>query len=120
MCEIVSDLQLFVDKSLFLEEKAQYFGSKTADQRFGEMQKNCFLLNAGRNIQHSPVVKNTQACKQTTFAMECYATHWHTHKDQQDAKVPRHGFLAQVKRPGLSPFSRSQIPTSRSLPGARM
>ena len=38
LCKIVCDLQLFVDKSLFLEEKAQYFGSKTADQRFGEMQ----------------------------------------------------------------------------------
>ena len=31
----------------------------------------------------------------------------HTHKDRQDAKVPRHGFLAQVKRPGLSPYSWS-------------
>ena len=41
-CKIVSDLQLFVDKSLFLEEKAHFFGSKTADQRFDEMQKNCF------------------------------------------------------------------------------
>ena len=43
-----------------------------------------------------------------------------THKDQQDAKVPRHSFLAQVKRPGLSLYSRRQIPTSRSLLGARM
>ena len=39
LCKIVCDLQLFVDKSLFLKEKAPYFGSKTADQRFGEMQK---------------------------------------------------------------------------------
>ena len=39
LCKIVSDLQLFADKSLFLEEKAHFFGSKTANQRFGEMQK---------------------------------------------------------------------------------
>ena len=37
--KIVSDLQLFVDKSLFLEEKAHFFGSKTGNQRFGEVQK---------------------------------------------------------------------------------
>ena len=82
LCKIVSDLQLFVDKSVFLEEKAHFFGSKTADQRFGEMQKKtvfcCKILaflrffaaktlkktistsvwsaqhpNAGRNIQQS-------------------------------------------------------------------
>ena len=31
------------------------------------------------------------------------------------AKVPRHGFLAKVNRPGLSPFPRRQIPPSSKL-----
>ena len=45
ICKIVNDLQLFVDKSLFSEEKAHFFGSKTANQRFDEMQKKTrFLL----------------------------------------------------------------------------
>ena len=43
LCKIVSDLQLFEDKSMFLEEKAHFFGSKTADQPFGEMQKKLFF-----------------------------------------------------------------------------
>ena len=34
--------------------------------------------------------------------------------------VPCHGFLAQVKQPGLSPYSRRQIPTSWSSLGAQM
>ena len=34
--------------------------------------------------------------------------------------VPHHSFLAQVKRLGLSPYSRRQIPTASSSLGAQM
>ena len=47
LCKIVSDSQLFLDKTMFLEKKAQFFGSKTVDQRFGanlmQTLKNLFF-----------------------------------------------------------------------------
>ena len=32
---IVSELQLFVDRTVFLDKKANFLGSKTVDQHFG-------------------------------------------------------------------------------------
>ena len=38
------DLQLFIDKSMFLEEKAHFFGNKTVDQHLGaNLKKTVFL-----------------------------------------------------------------------------
>ena len=34
----------------------------------------------------------------------------YTHKDQQDAKVPRHSFLAQVKTAGSEPLFQEADP----------
>ena len=46
LCKIVSDSQLFVDKTMFLEKKAHFFGSKTVDQRFGaNLKKPVFCRN---------------------------------------------------------------------------
>ena len=44
LCEIVSDLQLFVDKSLFLEEKAHFLGVKQPTSVLVKCKKTCFLL----------------------------------------------------------------------------
>ena len=41
------DLQLFIDKNMFLEKKVHFFGNKTVDQRSGAQHPN-----TGRNIQH--------------------------------------------------------------------
>ena len=44
--KIVSDSQLFVDKTMFLEKKAHFFGSKTVDQRSGaNAKKTVFCWN---------------------------------------------------------------------------
>ena len=42
----------------------------------------------------------------------------HTHKDQQDAKVPRHGFLAQVKTAGSEPLFQEADPHITKLTGS--
>ena len=52
MCQIcfkiVSDSQLFVDKTMFLEKKAPFFMSKTVNQRSGENKKKTVFC---RNLQ---------------------------------------------------------------------
>ena len=41
--KIGSELQLFVDKTVFLEKKAYFFGNKTVDQRSGASSKKLFF-----------------------------------------------------------------------------
>ena len=41
--KIINDSQLFIGKNVFLEEKANFFESKTVDQRSGANSKKLFF-----------------------------------------------------------------------------